>query len=212
MRKLLVLLFVAGLTAGFGYPWYVANFSGREIGSWPVHQRGGAFQPVIQRLSAADLPVRVLVDMRAVAPPEFAPASTVLTLTASTKGRTVLAETLTFAEAKPRDKNPQMREHIYRDEGGVISGPEGDYTFVVGPGDADGIEIRAVDLILRGGAVSVDPRFQPVGFAVAALGLVGFVIASRRRRARHSGTQTEKSPTLPRWGRARGEQRDRHPR
>ena len=97
--------------------------------------------------------------MTAIAPPEFASSSTVLTLTASSGGRTVLAETLNFAEAKPQEKSPQLREKIYRDEAGVITGIEdGDYTFVVGQGDAEGIQMRSVDLILRGGAGAVDPR------------------------------------------------------
>ena len=216
MRKVFVFLFIAGLAAGVGYPWYMTNFSGHEIGSWPVYQRGGGFEPVTRRLTSADMPVRVLVDMTALAPPEFAPASTVLTLTASTEGRTVLAETLTFADAKPRDKGQQMRERVYRDEGGVISGADGDYTFVVGQGDAENIEIRAVNLILRGGAAAVDARVQPIGFAMAAFGLVGFVLASRRRRARRPGGQapgaSPETPDRPRWGRARGAQRDRHPR
>lgn len=215
MRALFVLIFVAGLGAGFVYPWYMTNFSGHEIGSWPVYRRGGDFQPVNAQLTSADWPVRVLVDLRAVAPPEFAPARAVLTLTASTGGRTVLADTLSFSEAKPRDKNPQMRERVYRDEGGVIDGPEGDYTFVIGQGDADGIGVRAVDLILRGGALPVDPRVQPVGYALTALGLVGFVLASRRRRDRRrdrrAGGDAPKPPT--RWGRSgQNSGRDRNAR
>lgn len=204
MRTLFVLLFLAGLVTGFGYPWYATNFSGHEIGNWQVYRRGDSFKPVTTRLTAADWPVRVLVDMSAVAPPEFAPASTVLTLTASTGGRTVLAETLTFSEAKPQERSPQLRERVYRDEGGVITAAEdGDYTFVVGQGDAERIEIRAVDLILRGGAVAVDPRAQPIGYSLVAVGLIGFVLASRRRRERNPNSQ----PPQPRWGRDGGQPR-----
>ena len=59
----------------------------------------------------------------------------------------MLAETLNFAEAKPQEKSPQLREKIYRDEAGVITGIEdGDYTFIVGQGDAEGIQMRSVDL------------------------------------------------------------------
>ena len=105
MRTIFFLIFLAGLAAGFGYPWYVTNFSGREIGTWQVYDRGGSFSPVTTKLSTADEPVRVLVDMTAIAPPEFAASSTVLTLTASSGGRTVLAETLNFAEAKPQEKD-----------------------------------------------------------------------------------------------------------
>ena len=65
MRTIFFLIFLAGLAAGFGYPWYVTNFSGREIGTWQVYDRGGSFSPVTTKLSSADGPVRVLVDMTA---------------------------------------------------------------------------------------------------------------------------------------------------
>jgi hypothetical protein len=199
MRTIFLLLFLGGLAAGFGYPWYVTNFSGREIGTWQVYDRGGSFRPVTVRLSSADEPVRVLVDMTAVAPPEFAQAGTALTITASTRERTVLAEMLSFNEAKPQEKSPQLREKIYRDEAGIIADIEdGDYTFVVGRGDAEGIDIRSVDLILRGGAGSIDPRLQPVGYALTAVGFIGLVLALRRgRRERNPNSQ----PPPPRWGR-----------
>lgn len=198
MRTLFVLLFVAGAAAGFVYPWYVTNFSGHEIGSWPVYRRGGDFEPVTARLAAGDAPVRVLVDMTAVALPEFAQSGTALTITASTQNRTVLAEMLSFHEAKPQEKSPQLREKIYRDEAGVIDAVEdGDYTFTVGRGDLERIEIRAVDLVLRGGAGGIDPRAQPVGYSLVAMGLIGFVLASRRKRERNPNSQ----PPPPRWGR-----------
>ena len=202
MRTIFFLIFLAGLAAGFGYPWYVTNFSGREIGTWQVYDRGGSFSPVTTTLSSADGPVRVLVDMTAIAPPEFAVSSTVLTLTASSGGRTVLAETLNFAEAKPQEKSPQLREKIYRDEAGVITGIEdGDYTFVVGQGDAEGIQMRSVELVLRAGAGAVDPRLQPVGFALTAVGFIGLVLSLRRGRRQRSPSA---EPPPPRWGRDAG--------
>jgi hypothetical protein len=198
MRTIFFLIFLAGLVAGFGYPWYVTNFSGREIGAWQVYDRGGSFRPVTTKLSSADEPVRVLVDMTAVAPPEFAQAGTALTITATTQNRTVLAEMLSFSEAKPQEKSPQLREKIYRDEAGVMSGiEEGDYTFTLERGDLEQIEIRAVDLVLRGGAGGIDPRAQPIGYSLVAVGLIGFVLASRRRRQRNPNAQ----PPAPRWGR-----------
>lgn len=203
MRAIFLLIFLAGLAAGFGYPWYVTNFSGREIGAWPVYERGGSFRPVTATLSSADEPVRVLVDMTAVAPPEFAQAGTALTITAATGGRTVLAEMLTFNEAKPQEKSPQLREKIYRDEAGVIADIEdGDYTFTVGRGDAEDIQIQSVELILRGGAGAVDPRAQPVGYALSAIGFIGLVLALRGgKRERNPNSQ----PPPPRWGRGGGQ-------
>ncbi|MEQ1944089.1 hypothetical protein ABMA32_16865 [Mesorhizobium sp. VNQ89] len=205
MRTFFLLVLIAGVAAGFGYPWAVTNFSGRELGTWPVYERGSGFRPVTTRLTEADAPVRVLVDLTSLGPVEFAPRSTVLTVTASTGGRTVLADTLTFAEAKPQERSPQMRDRIYRDEGGVITDIEdGDYIFVIGPGDADGIEMSAVDLVLRASAVSVDRRVPPIGYAAAAIGFIGLVLSLRRRR-RDRAASTEALP--PRWGRS-GDGRD----
>lgn len=207
MRTIFLLILLAGAAAGFGYPWYVTNFSGRELGSFQVFERGGAFRPVTVALSSADEPVRVLVDMTAVAPPEFAQAGTALTITVSTAaGRTVLAEPLSFTEAKPQEKSPQLREKIYRDAAGVITGIEdGDYTFTVGRGDAEEIQIQSVDLILRAGAGAVDARVQPVGFALMAIGFVGLVLSIRRRRRERDPNAGP--PPRPRWGRGGGSPR-----
>jgi hypothetical protein len=203
MRTIFFLILLAGAGAAFGYPRYVTNFSGREIGTWPVFERGGQFQPVTTRLSRDDEPVRVLVDMTAVAPPEFAQAGTALTITASTgDGRTVLAEPLSFSEAKPQEKSPQLREKIYRDEAGILTDiTGGDYTIVVGQGDAEGIQIRSVDLILRAGAGAIDPRAEPVGYALLAIGFIGLVLSLRRRRGE---SNPNSQPPPPRWGRGAG--------
>ena len=163
-----------------------------------VYDRGSGFRQATARLSSADAPVRVLVDMTALAAPEFAPARTVLTMTVSSEQGTVLAETMSFAESKPQERNPQLRQKIYRDEAGLITGIEdGDYTFVVGPGDAEGIDIQSVDIVLRGGASRLDPRLQPVGYALSAIGFIGLVLAMRARRRKPANV----SPPPPRWGR-----------
>lgn len=198
MRALFLLILLAGIAAGAIYPWAVSNFSGEEIGTWRAFERGEGFRPVRVRLSPDQEPVRVLVDLTALAAPEFAPGSTVLTLTASGGDGTVLAERLTFAEAKPQERNPQLRERIYRDEAGILTGlEEGDYTFVLA-GDRTGeIQMQSVDLILRGGAIAPDARIQPVGLSLAAVGFIGWVLAMRRRRRQR---RPDPQPS-PRWGR-----------
>ncbi len=197
MRTIFLLIMLAGVGAGFVYPWAVTSFSGRELGSWQVYD-GTAFRPVTVALTSADAPVRVLVDMVVVAPPEFSASGTVLTLTASTRGRTVLAGTLSFFEAKPQERSPQLREKAYRDEAGVISPVEdGDYAFVLGRGDVEDIRIKAVTLVLRAAAGTPDRRVPPIGYTLAAVGFIGLVLALRRRRERNPNSQ----PPPPRWGR-----------
>ncbi len=123
-----------------------------------------------------------------------------LTLTAAIGGRTVLAETIGFVNVTPRSDSPQSGDQIYRDEAGVMTKLDsGDYLFTVGPGDADGIEMRSVDLILRRGAAEPDPRAMPVGYVLMAVGAVGFVIALTRGGKRPGNPNSK--PPVPRWGR-----------
>ena len=166
MRFIFLLILLAGVAIGVLYPWATRNFSGHELGVWHVYERGG-FKPVTVPLKAADAPVRVLVDLTAGAGRDLASDRTVLTLTASSGGRTALASTLRFSNNPvPRQSSPQIADKIFRDEAGVIRpASDADYLFLLGPGDADGIRIKAVDLILRSDAAEPDGRAQPVGFS-----------------------------------------------
>lgn len=203
MRVFFFLVFLAGAAAGIGYPFVLGNFSGDEIGVWRVYEHGSGFRPVTVALDWSDAPLRVLVDMVSVGTPRLSGDRTVLTLTAATGGRTVLAGTIGFVNATPRQDSPQSGDQIYRDEAGVMTKLDsGDYLFTVGPGDADGIEMRSVDLVLRGGAAEPDPRAVPIGYMLMAVGAVGFVIALSRG-GRRPGNPNSKPPA-PRWGRSGG--------
>ncbi|MER9242833.1 hypothetical protein [Mesorhizobium sp. M0633] len=200
MRSLFALILLIGTGICVVYPWAMTNFSGREIGIWRVYDQG-RFNPVTVPLSARDGPLRVLVDLTARAERIVSQQRTVLTLTAATGGRTVLASTLQFNHSdNPRQVSPQLPDRIFRDEAGLIpTVTPGSYIFTVGPGDAEGIPMRAVDLVLRSGAGEVDRRARPVGFSLMAAGLVGLVLAFRfgGRRPENPNSQ----PPPPRWGR-----------
>ncbi|MER8968948.1 hypothetical protein [Mesorhizobium sp. M0159] len=200
MRSLFALILLIGTGIGVVYPWAMTNFSGREIGTWRVYDQG-RFKPVTVPLSARDGPLRVLVDLTARAERIVSQQRTVLTLTAAAGGRTVLASTLQFNHSdNPRQVSPQLPDRIFRDEAGLIpTVTPGSYIFTVGPGDAEGIPMRAVDLVLRSGAGEVDRRARPVGFSLMAAGLVGLVLAFRfgGRRPENPNSQ----PPPPRWGR-----------
>jgi hypothetical protein len=200
MRFLSVLILVAGAAIGVFYPWAVTNFSGHEIGSWRVYEQG-RFTPVTLPLADGDAPVRVLVDLTARAERIVSQQRTVLTLTAATKGRTVLASTLQFNHSdNPRQASPQLPDKIFRDDAGLIETVSaGPYTFTVGPGDAEDIPIRAVDLILRTAAGEADGRAKPVGFSLVGIGLLGFLLTLRRGRGRPDNPNSQPPP--PRWGR-----------
>lgn len=201
MRFLFALILFAGVGIGALYPWAMSNFSGHEIGTWRVYEQG-RFTPVTVALNNSDQPVRVLVDLTARAERIVSQQRTVLTLTAAANGRTVLASTLQFNHAdNPRQVSPQLPDKIFRDEAGLIpSVSPGPYVFTVGPGDAEGIAIRSVDLVLRSGVGEVDKRAQPVGFSLMAVGLIGFVLTLRRGGGGRPENPNSQPPP-PRWGR-----------
>lgn len=200
MRFLFVLILLAGAGVGLIYPWAMTNFSGREIGTWRVYEQG-RFKPLTVSLSGRDAPVRVLVDLTARAERIVSQQRTVLTLTAASNGRTVLASTLQFNHVdNPRQVSPQLPDKIFRDEGGVIATVSpGPYVFTVGPGDAEDIPMRAVDLVLRSGAGEADRRARPVGLALMAIGLIGFLLSLRSSGGRPENPNSQPPP--PRWGR-----------
>lgn len=198
MRAFFLAVLLAGVALAGIYPWYNNNFTGSEIGAWTAYETGSGFRPIDVPLTPASDPVRVLVDLTTRGPTNFSGDVAVLTLTADVGSRTVLADTLNFRNSIQRDQSPQMQARIYRGEAGVISPVENaTYHFTLGQGDAEGIRFNKVELILRGDAAVTDPRAQPVGFALIAIGVVGLVVASRRGRPRNPNSQ----PPPPRWGR-----------
>ena len=199
MRFIFLIVLLAGLALGIFYPWATANFSGSELERRTIYTRSGGFIPTTVGMSAEDAPVRVMVDMTSIGAMTLSGEQTVLTLTATVKNHTVLASTLTFAHHEPRPDNPQAGGMIYRDEAGVIDSVEdGDYVFVVGPGDADGIEMRSAELVLRRDVGSIDQRYIPVGYVLMAVGFIGLVLSLTRARRRD---EPPAGPPSPKWGR-----------
>ena len=200
MRFLFVLILLAGTGIGLIYPWAMTNFSGREIGTWRVYEQG-RFKPLTVSLAGRDAPVRVLVDLTARAERIVSQQRTVLTLTAASNGRTALASTLQFNHSdNPRQASPQLPDKIFRDEAGVIATVSpGAYLFTVGPGDADDIPMRAVDLVLRAGTGEIDGRARPVGYGLIAVSLIGFLLSLRFGGSRPENPNSKPPP--PRWGR-----------
>jgi hypothetical protein len=200
MRLLFLFVFVGGLALA-AVPWFSENFLARDIGVWRVYDSATGYLPAQARLKSEDAPLNVLVDMTTVGPASLSDDRVVLTLTAAAGGQTVLAKALTFAHAGARDTNPQTGEKIFREAAGIIDPVEfGDYVFTLGEGDAEGVTVRSVDLILRRGGGAHDERIQPLGYALMAIGFIGLVLALRRgggSRPQNPNSQ----PPPPRWGR-----------
>lgn len=202
MRAIAVLLIILGMGAAVVYPSMVQNASGRDLGTFRVYDRGGAFRPVTVRLDARDAPLRVLVGMISDQVPVARPSETVLTLTVNIGGRTVLARSLNFIEAPARDDPSQTGDRAFRSEAGVLNALDtGAYLFTVGPGDVEDIPIKNVDLVLRGGVGLVDPRVQPIGFVLGAVGFI-MLLLSFRGGGSDRPQNPNSQPPPPRWGRA----------
>ncbi|MEQ1953211.1 hypothetical protein [Mesorhizobium sp. CN2-181] len=200
MRVVFFIVLLIGAGIGLVYPWAIGRLGAHEIGTWRVQDAAGGFRSAEVRLSSADAPVKAVLDVAAVVPQGFDAGQSLLTITAATEGRTVLAESLGLARAEKREESPQTHQQLYRIEAGAI--PEisdGAYTFTVGPGDAEGVRLSSVDLNLTGGAGAYDERAQPVGFSIMAIGFIGFVLSFRR--GGRGGGDGRPQPPKPRWGR-----------
>jgi hypothetical protein len=204
MRALFFVMFVAGF--GFAsYPWVSANFFERNVGAWRIYDAVSGSLPAHAQLTEGDAPLRIIVEMTTTGELDLAEDQAVLTLTATIGGRTVLAEALNFEDAEPRETNPQTQEKVFRDTAGVLDTvAPGAYVFTAGPGDAEGVSVRFVDLVLRTEAAPFDERLQPLGFSLMAIGFIGFVLALRRGK---SERDPNSQPPKPRWGRGGGEPR-----
>lgn len=199
MRFLSFLLLIAGLVVGFGYPWFIRNFTGHDIGTIRVFDRPGPFEPVKVALSSSDAPVRVFVDMQPLQ--GFVPANRRSALTAVVKqgGKTLSAEALDFLSGANYDRNSPQGPRVFRqqlpDINPVVSG---DYEFIIGKGDYDGLQIAQVDLVLRGKVLRADPRAMPAGAVMTVVGAYGFVRFRRRKKDQNPNSQ---EPAKQRWGR-----------
>ncbi|MGH6861628.1 MAG: hypothetical protein ACRECY_15345 [Phyllobacterium sp.] len=198
MRLVFIVFLLAGIGLGIGYPWAILHFSGEEIGSWRIHERGGPYKAVTIALRAEDAPIRAFVDMQTLG--NFTPtvARTALTAVVTRNGRDVLVETLSYAGSKVTNRGSPQGPRVYRDSIGDIDGVEsGAYVFTIGPGDIDGLQVARVDLVLRKGAKNFDRRVVAAGIALLATGLFGLVFLRRRRKA-----AARAAPQPPRWGRS----------
>jgi hypothetical protein len=206
MRRFFALLVVLfGAALAFGYPLLAARVPNDPFGTFQAYSPAGGFIPLNRNLQPDELPTEVHVDLYSSGSPKFGKDRAVLTLTASAGGKTVLAAPLTFEDAVVRDDTPQTPEMIYRTLAGVIETVEPNappFTFTIGFGDADEIDIARVGLVLRRAAQKVDPRAAPLGYIVMAIGAILFVLSFRGgSSAPPANSNSQPPPSAPRWGR-----------
>ncbi|MFC4624163.1 hypothetical protein ACFO1V_02800 [Daeguia caeni] len=185
MRPVLVLMIIAGIALGLGYPWYMRHFTGSEIGRWTVlENRQGGFRVQEVRLSESDAPVRVFVD--AVPLPGYIPSQrrSALTLAVSRDGFPVLSEGLDFVanSASPDAALPQDGGILRQSAGDIDPVVPGLYSFRFVIGNTDGLQLSKVDLVLRRGAQTPDETITTIGLVLGVLGIYGLMRTRLRRQ------------------------------
>lgn len=196
LRILFGLMFLVGILLGIVYPLAARHVAGYEIGRWRVFERDAGFSPAEAMLSPADAPVFVAVEIEADGPLRAGEGRSVMTVTATNEGeKTVYFRHLAFAAQGTRE-SPQARTLAYREEPGMLEEADGRHVFVFAAGRDMDPAIRTADLLLNAGAFDLDPRAEPSGYTLMALGLVGFFMTLRRG--------TPKAPRPPKWGRGGG--------
>jgi hypothetical protein len=200
MRFIFGLILVAGLVM-VAYPRLAAGTAAGQTENRHVYDAQAGFMPAEVQLDAADAPVDVAVELTAKGLASAPKGAAILTVTVARGGETVLARALDFAGVPGRDINPQTGEKVFQAAAGVIDPVEpGSYTFTFTKGDAEGVTVSAVNLVLARHAVAVDRRLQPIGFSLLAIGFIGLILAFRHRKGGPPANPNSQPPP-PRWGR-----------
>lgn len=201
MRFFFLIVLLAGLALGIGYPFAVANVSGYEIGTFPLLDDGGLRSAEVS-IAPPEAPVRVRVAMRVAE--RFVPSAAVpvFRLTVRTGERLVAAQSVTFAGVEPGAASSDSRGFAYEDDVATIDPVVGDehYVFSIEPTAGGQVAPSRVDVILNAGAFDLVPRAVPIGYLLIGVGFVGFFAMARRRRKLN-----RLSPPPSRWGRGSGD-------
>lgn len=197
MRFFFLVVLLAGLALGIGYPLAVSNVSGYEIGTFSLLDDDGQRSAEVA-IAPSEAPVRVRIAMQVAVP--FIPSRDipVLRLTVRSGEQMVLEKAVTFAGVDP--DGVAAGGFAYEDDVATIDPVDGgdNYVFsVVRTVGGSELSPSRIDLILNAGAFDLHPRAVPIGYILIMTGFVGFIAMVRRRRRLDRA-----NPPPPRWGRA----------
>lgn len=193
LRIFFALVLVAGVALGIVYPRMSGNAEGEEIGRWRIYEAGTGLRTVEIGLEHAR-PLTVGAELRSGDTLSDGPDAAALTAVArDASGAEVLREPFSMTGAAVLE-SPQSRVQLYRAAAGILDVADGTYRFEIDMSDDIPSSLLTVDLVLGTVAEPLDPRLQPAGFVMMAIGVIGFVLALRRRRENPNSKP-------PKWGR-----------
>lgn len=196
MRFFFLVVLLAGLALGIGYPLAVRHVPGYEIGVFPLID-GDAYRSADVSIAPSEAPVRVRLVMQVAERLVPSADRPVFRMIVTTAEQPVFEQSVTFAGVEPQAGTEAS--FLYEDDLATIDPVNGDdrYVFTLEPTVGGGdVSPSRVDLILNAGAFDLDPRAVPVGYVLIVVGFVGFVAMARRRRKLN-----RQNPPPPRWGR-----------
>lgn len=193
LRVLFLLMLLLGVLLGIALPKAVEHVPGYEIGRWQAYDPERGFIPAEAMLAPPDAPIFITVILRTTAPLRSGAARSVLTMTMTNAGEKDLIDRgLSFPGAAVRE-SPQTDVFVHRETLRHDEILDGKHVFTFEPGEEADLPILSVELVLNAGAYDLDPRMEPAGYLLLALGAIGFLMTLRGGKP--------KAPPPPRWGR-----------
>jgi hypothetical protein len=192
------LVFVAGLLLSFGSSYLFNAATSREIARFTVYQ-GGAFQPADIDLGPSQAPLGIRVELAEGGQGQYVPdlGAAAFTIIATHEGRTTFTNAVSFSE-DDRTSAPATGLTTYaKNIGQIAELSNGKYKFIVGEGDADGIALQTIELVLLANDFTEMPDVSTLGTILIWLGAALFFIGLRRRNR----VAVDAPPEPSKWGR-----------
>ena len=205
MRFVAVLLVLAGLGFAFGYPLYQLDYSGKEFARERVFDRndGGwknGWKPIQIEITESQNPVRIRLIGEILSGEYFMNNTLPLTVDLQGPEGKVLSSAVQMNSRENSDQSgaSQRRIQISTTDFGIVA--NGTHTLTVAMQVDRDVSLNWMDAAFIANVQKPDYSYQPIGLSLTVMGVILFVIGSkRRRRAKMKAVANKPKPS--RWGR-----------
>lgn len=203
-RFLLLMMLIAGLLLGIGYPWYVTNFTGVSLGKLEFYHRGGSWKPVEVQFDKKLSPVGLKVLLQVDAPSEKLSETGRFSLKVRGPEGLSYREILEFSLKPVGDGNVGGTvQDLWQFADALIFLGDEPYVIELETIGKNPLSIKLAELHLTANIGSYDKNALPVGaglMGVGGLGLLLSFLAGGGKNRKAPKSQTGKSQ----WGRQGG--------